>query len=193
VGQLVLLAAPIRPERPADKCQVGRAVPLLLPSATQWRAAQLATPVAGQWYALDIADLYNAWQTGIYPNYGIQFVAAESGRQERLPERLGQTGPDLGVESRMPQTTPPLGAGPLWTLPGVAVSQVFLAFGASNRNGCARGWVSGQGSRNGTQEQEMCGKPDVTEGMKTIVSSGTWEIKLPNLGSLISHHTGDNH
>lgn len=143
MGRLVLLAAPIRPERPADKCQVDRAVPLLLPSASQWRAAQLATPVAGQWYALDITDLYNAWQTGIYPNYGIQFVAAWSGRQERLPERLDQTGPDLGVESRMPQTTPPLGAGPLWTLPGVALSQVFLAFGASNRNGCARGWVFG--------------------------------------------------
>jgi hypothetical protein len=39
-------------------------------------------------------------------------------------------------------------SGPEWTLPRVAVGEVFLAFAASNRNGCARGWVSGQGSRN---------------------------------------------
>jgi hypothetical protein len=43
------------------------------PSTSQWRADPLATPASGQWYAVDITDLYNAWQTGVYPNYGVQF------------------------------------------------------------------------------------------------------------------------
>jgi len=43
------------------------------PSATQWAANQLATPTQGQWYAVDITTLYNGWQNGTYPNYGIQF------------------------------------------------------------------------------------------------------------------------
>ena len=43
------------------------------PSAVQWAGSQLATPTLGQWYAVDITTLYNAWQNGTYPNYGVQF------------------------------------------------------------------------------------------------------------------------
>jgi len=42
------------------------------PTAVQWNPTALPAPTLGQWYALDITDLYNAWQTGIYPNYGLQ-------------------------------------------------------------------------------------------------------------------------
>lgn len=42
------------------------------PSTTQWRAGTLSTPTQGQWYAVDITDLYNAWQSGTYQNYGLQ-------------------------------------------------------------------------------------------------------------------------
>src|ERR1035441_5487372 len=47
------------------------------------------------------------------------------------------------MEDRIRQTTPPIGAGPVWTTPGVVVCEVFRAFAASDRNGCARGWVPG--------------------------------------------------
>jgi Kelch motif len=38
----------------------------------QWRAYALPAPTPGQWYSIDITDLYNAWQAGTYPNYGVQ-------------------------------------------------------------------------------------------------------------------------
>ncbi|TKB72423.1 MAG: DNRLRE domain-containing protein [Nitrospira sp.] len=42
------------------------------PSAIQWIPSSLPAPTAGQWYVIDITTLYNAWQAGTYPNYGIQ-------------------------------------------------------------------------------------------------------------------------
>jgi surface antigen len=42
------------------------------PSAVQWSATIFPAPVVGQWYSMDITDLYNAWQSGQYPNYGLQ-------------------------------------------------------------------------------------------------------------------------
>jgi len=32
----------------------------------------LANPLPGEWYSIDITDLYNAWQSGLYPNCGLQ-------------------------------------------------------------------------------------------------------------------------
>jgi hypothetical protein len=43
------------------------------PPTTLWNAGQLPTPSPGQWYAVDITMLYNAWQEGTYPNYGLEF------------------------------------------------------------------------------------------------------------------------
>jgi YD repeat-containing protein len=43
------------------------------PFSAQWTTNQLAVPVLGQWYSVDITSLYNAWQSGTYPNYGLQF------------------------------------------------------------------------------------------------------------------------
>jgi hypothetical protein len=43
------------------------------PSTKQWLADQLPTPTQAQWYAVNITALYNAWQNGTYPNYGLQF------------------------------------------------------------------------------------------------------------------------
>lgn len=43
------------------------------PAASQWFVSAVPNPTQGQWYALDITSLYNAWQDGTYPNYGIQF------------------------------------------------------------------------------------------------------------------------
>jgi hypothetical protein len=42
------------------------------PPAVQWIPQALPAPTVGQWYSIDITDLYNAWQNGTYPNYGIQ-------------------------------------------------------------------------------------------------------------------------
>ena len=42
------------------------------PPTVQWTTTTLPTPVAGQWYTVNITDLYNAWQGGQYPNYGLQ-------------------------------------------------------------------------------------------------------------------------
>lgn len=42
------------------------------PPATPWKDQVLPVAVAGQWYAIEITDLYNAWQKGVYPNFGVQ-------------------------------------------------------------------------------------------------------------------------
>jgi hypothetical protein len=42
------------------------------PATTPWLATSQIPPVAGQWWELDITGLYNAWQGGAYPNYGLQ-------------------------------------------------------------------------------------------------------------------------
>ena len=42
------------------------------PPVVRWRLAPLPTPVEGKWYVVDITDLYNGWQQGTYPNFGIQ-------------------------------------------------------------------------------------------------------------------------
>lgn len=42
------------------------------PPAELWRNDELPIPVQGRWYAIDITDLYNAWQSGTLPNYGLQ-------------------------------------------------------------------------------------------------------------------------
>jgi hypothetical protein len=42
------------------------------PAATQWISTPLPPPAVGAWYAIDITDLYNSWQAGTYPNYGVQ-------------------------------------------------------------------------------------------------------------------------
>ena len=77
-------------------------------------------------------------------------------------------GAGLGRENRIRQTTPPIGAEAVWTTPGVAVCEVFWAFAASDRNGCARGWVfpPRAGARIGAQEQEMGGKSGFCPAMR---------------------------
>lgn len=42
------------------------------PSAEQWGTAIIPAPIVGQWCSVDITDLYNAWQSGQYANYGVQ-------------------------------------------------------------------------------------------------------------------------
>jgi hypothetical protein len=42
------------------------------PTAVQWIPNSLPAPTIGQWYSIDITDLYNAWQDGTHPNYGLQ-------------------------------------------------------------------------------------------------------------------------
>lgn len=42
------------------------------PAATQWIPNTIPAGVPGQWYAVNITGLYNAWQSGLYPNYGLQ-------------------------------------------------------------------------------------------------------------------------
>jgi hypothetical protein len=42
------------------------------PNAVQWLPTALPAPTLGEWYSVDITDLYNAWQDGTHPNYGLQ-------------------------------------------------------------------------------------------------------------------------
>ena len=42
------------------------------PNAAQWAGNPLPPPTPNQWYSIDVTDLYNAWQNGTYPNYGVQ-------------------------------------------------------------------------------------------------------------------------
>ncbi len=42
------------------------------PPAAPWKDQVLPAPGAGQWYAIEITDLYNAWQNGVCPNHGVQ-------------------------------------------------------------------------------------------------------------------------
>ncbi len=42
------------------------------PPTVQWQATPLPTPAKYAFYDIDITDLYNAWQSGQYPNYGLQ-------------------------------------------------------------------------------------------------------------------------
>ena len=46
------------------------------PNAVQWIPGALPAPTIGSWYGVDITDLYNAWQSGVYPNYGLQLRPA---------------------------------------------------------------------------------------------------------------------
>lgn len=48
------------------------------PAAVQWIPQAQPAPIVGQWYSIDITDLYNAWQNGDYPNYGIQLRPANN-------------------------------------------------------------------------------------------------------------------
>ena len=43
-----------------------------LPPTSPWRTNALPAPSEGKWYAIDLTDLYNAWQSGACPNYGVQ-------------------------------------------------------------------------------------------------------------------------
>lgn len=38
----------------------------------------LPPPTSGEWYSVDITELYNAWQAGIYPNHGVCLEAQVS-------------------------------------------------------------------------------------------------------------------
>jgi alpha-tubulin suppressor-like RCC1 family protein len=42
------------------------------PATTQWRTNSLPAPALNAWYEIDITDLYNGWQGGAFPNYGLQ-------------------------------------------------------------------------------------------------------------------------
>ena len=46
------------------------------PSTLQWSVGQIPNPAQGQWYAVDITSLYNDWQDGTFPNYGLQLRPA---------------------------------------------------------------------------------------------------------------------
>ena len=43
-----------------------------LPPTSPWRTNALPVPPEGNWYPIDLTDLYNAWQSGAHPNYGVQ-------------------------------------------------------------------------------------------------------------------------
>jgi len=42
------------------------------PSASQWNPSALPAPAPGVYYDIDITDLYNAWQSGAVPNFGLE-------------------------------------------------------------------------------------------------------------------------
>jgi len=48
------------------------------PSATEWQQDAFPAPTQGQWYGIDITSLYNSWQNGTYPNFGLQLRPANN-------------------------------------------------------------------------------------------------------------------
>ena len=46
------------------------------PKTVEWSRTPLGPPRHNSWYRIDLTDLYNAWQSGVYPNYGIQLRPA---------------------------------------------------------------------------------------------------------------------
>ena len=42
------------------------------PDAEKWNTEALPVPVLGEWYAVDITELFRAWQGGANPNHGLQ-------------------------------------------------------------------------------------------------------------------------
>ncbi len=42
------------------------------PAATLWLPNPISNPAQGQWNAIGLTDLFNAWQDGSQPNYGVQ-------------------------------------------------------------------------------------------------------------------------
>ena len=54
---------------------------------------------------------------------------------------------DLATQSGAHQNTPPMGSDSAGEAPGIVLFLRFLAFRASDRNGCARLWVFGTGMR----------------------------------------------
>jgi hypothetical protein len=46
------------------------------PMTVPWNGILLPSPTVGDWYSIDITDLYNAWRSGTYPNYGLQLRPA---------------------------------------------------------------------------------------------------------------------
>ncbi len=47
------------------------------PATTRWHEEPISNPAAGQWYAVNVTELYNAWQDGLYQNHGLQLRPAE--------------------------------------------------------------------------------------------------------------------
>ncbi|MBN2360275.1 MAG: S8 family serine peptidase [Deltaproteobacteria bacterium] len=41
------------------------------PAVETWSGIPLSAPTVGAWYGIDITDLYNGWQSGALPNYGV--------------------------------------------------------------------------------------------------------------------------
>ena len=50
-----------------------------IPSGTNVRS--IAAPSVNSWYSIDVTDIYNAWQSGTYPNYGLGLRPSKSGPQ----------------------------------------------------------------------------------------------------------------
>ena len=51
------------------------------PSTASWRPGALPAPMVGGWYAIDVSDLYNAWQTGAVQNFGIELIPTSSSNE----------------------------------------------------------------------------------------------------------------
>lgn len=51
------------------------------PSAEQFGANSLPPPSPNDWYSIDLTELYNAWQRGDLPNYGLQLRPARNDNQ----------------------------------------------------------------------------------------------------------------
>ncbi|MEO6191617.1 MAG: DNRLRE domain-containing protein [Thermoanaerobaculia bacterium] len=51
------------------------------PQSLNWIGLPVTKPTVGQWYSIDITDLYNAWQNGSVPNYGIKLTPVDNGNE----------------------------------------------------------------------------------------------------------------
>ena len=56
------------------------------PAALLWRSKPLEAPSQGPWYAVDVTDLYNAWQSERLFNFGLQLRPALPDANEHFNE-----------------------------------------------------------------------------------------------------------
>ena len=99
------------------------------PNSTQLNASPLPAPSVGSYYSIDITNLYNQWQSGAAPNYGIQLSPTGVNKQwDYFASSENPTAawrPTLVIDPAV-VTLPPPTTGPNFQFPLKGTDPVYL-------------------------------------------------------------------